>query len=77
MGLLKSPPNARLIAGAEAAAFVEIWIWCRESMLVMTVFGGITFGGAVRLGDPQETCRPAVEGMLLTMAVPAAASPWW
>ena len=44
-------------------------------MLVMTVFGGITLVPPSAWETPHETCSPAVEGMLLMMAVPVAASP--
>lgn len=46
-------------------------------MLVMTVFGGITFEFPSPWETAHVTCRPAVEWMLLMMAEPAAASPFW
>ena len=77
VGLLNSPPNTRLICCADTVAFEERWIWCRESMLVMMVPGGITFLVPSAWATAQVTCRPAVEGMLRMMSDPAAASPFW
>src|SRR5512133_1790063 len=77
VGFWKMPPNTRPICCADAAALFEMWIWCRESMLVMIVFGGITFEFPSAWKTGQVNCKPAVDGILLMTLEPVAVSPFW